>query len=51
MRPLLLEDGDKNEVELVEQDTVGLEKLFGTRTLEDILDDEVADTWEKEVSG
>lgn len=44
VRPLLFEDGDENKVELVEQDTVGLEKLFGTRTLEDILDDEVTDT-------
>lgn len=42
--PLLLEDGDENKIKLVEQDTVGLEKLFGTRTLEDILDDKVANT-------
>lgn len=40
----MLEDGDENKVKLVEQDTVGLEKLFGTRTLEDILNDKVADT-------
>lgn len=44
MRPVLLEDGDEDEVELVEQGPLFLHCLFGTRNLEDELDDEVANT-------
>ena len=45
MRPLLLQDGDQDEVELVEQGAVGPEALLGARGLDDEVDDEVADSY------
>lgn len=45
VRPFLLENGDKDEVQLVEKCAVGLEGLLGARTCEDLLDDEVPNAW------
>jgi len=39
----LLEDGDKDEVELVEKSLVALQGLLGARALDDELDNEVSD--------
>ncbi|MBE7179919.1 MAG: hypothetical protein INR71_01720 [Terriglobus roseus] len=50
MRPLLLEDGDEDEVELVEEGALLPEALFGLRRLDDEVDDEVADAWPRRVS-
>ncbi len=43
--PFLLENGDEDEVKLVEECAVGLEGLLRARTCEDLLDDEVPDAW------
>ena len=44
MGPFLLEDGDEDEVELVQECSLGFEGLFGARGLDDEVDDEVSDT-------
>jgi hypothetical protein len=44
VRPLLLQDRNKDEVELVEEGFVLLEGFCGFRALEDALDDKVANT-------
>lgn len=43
VRPLLLEDRDEDEVELVEQCLLRSQRLFGARALDDKLHDEVSD--------
>ena len=43
--PFLLENGDEDEVELVEKGLVASQSLLGARALDDELDDEVPDTW------
>ena len=43
MRPLLLQYGDEDQVELVQEGSLGLEGLLGARALDDELDDEVSD--------
>lgn len=47
MRPLLLEHGDEDEVELVEQGLLLAQRLFGARALDDELNDEVSDSYAK----
>ena len=42
--PFLLEDGDENEVELVEQGLLLAQRLFGARALNDELHNEVSDS-------
>lgn len=44
MRPLLLEDGDEDQVELVDQSSFLAQALVRARHLDDELDDEVTDT-------
>lgn len=43
MRPLLLEDADQDEVQLVDQRAFLAQRLFGTAELDDEVDDEVTD--------
>jgi hypothetical protein len=45
VRPFLLEDGNENEVELVEQGPLLAQRLFGARALDDELDNEVSDSY------
>jgi hypothetical protein len=45
MRPFLLEDGDEDEVELVDEGSLGFKGFFGARGLDDEADNEVADSW------
>lgn len=45
MRPFLLQHRHKDEVEFVDKCFFGLEGLLRARALQDVLDDEVADTW------
>lgn len=45
VRPFLLENGDEDQVQLVEECTVGLEGLLGARACEDLLDNEVSNAW------
>jgi hypothetical protein len=45
VRPFLLEDGDEDEVQLVQQGTLGAQALFGAGELDDEVDDEVANAW------
>jgi hypothetical protein len=47
VRPLLLEDGNEDEVKLVEQGLLLAQRLFGARALDDELDDEVSDSYTK----
>ena len=42
MRPVLFEDGDKDEIQLIEESTLRFETLFGARALYDKIDNEVA---------
>lgn len=42
VRPFLLEDGDEDEIELVEQGSLGSQGLLGAGALEDEGDDKVA---------
>lgn len=44
MRPLLLEDGNKYQIEFVEKGSLGSETLFGTRTLDDEAHHKIANT-------
>lgn len=44
MRPFLLEDGNKDQVELVNQSSFLAQALVGARHLDDELDNKVADT-------
>ena len=44
MWPFLLQYGNKDEVELVEESLLSLERLFGRGALDDEVDDEVADS-------
>lgn len=44
VRPLLLEDGYKDEVEFVEQGALCLQRLFGTRALDNEVDHKVANS-------
>jgi hypothetical protein len=43
--PLLLQNGDEDEVELVEKGALGAAAFVVVRELDDEVDDEVADTW------
>ena len=43
--PFLLEYGNKDEVELVDESLLLLQRLFGGGTLDDEVDDEIADSW------
>lgn len=43
MRPFLLEDRDEDKVQLVEECSLGFERLFGARGLDDEVDDKVTD--------
>lgn len=43
VRPFLLEDGDEDEIELVEQGSLRSQGLLGAGALQDEGDDEVAD--------
>jgi hypothetical protein len=45
MWPFLLEDGDEDEVELVDEGSLGFKGFFGTRGLDNEADNEVADSW------
>lgn len=45
VRPFLLEDGNEDEVELVEQSPLLAQRLFGARALDNELDDEVSDSY------
>jgi len=45
VRPLLLKDGNENEVKLVEQSLLLAQRLFGARALDDELNDEVSDSY------
>jgi hypothetical protein len=45
VRPFLLEDGDEDEVEFVQQGAVGAAAIVVVRELDDEVDDEVADAW------
>lgn len=47
MRPFLLQDGDEHEIQLVEEGPVCLEGLLGVRSLDDEVDDEVANAWKE----
>lgn len=44
VRPFLLEDGDKNQIELVQQGLLRLDGLFRGGALKDIIHDKVADS-------
>ena len=44
VRPLLLEDRDKDEVELIEEGSLGFEGFFGAGGLDDEADHEVANS-------
>lgn len=45
VRPLLLEDGNEDEVKLVEQSLLLTQRLFGARALDDEVDNEVSNSW------
>jgi hypothetical protein len=45
VRPFLLQDGYKDEVELVQEGSLRSECLFRARALEDVLNDEVPDSY------
>lgn len=47
VRPFLLENGDENEIELVQQRALGLDLLFGFGILENKSDNKIADTYEE----
>jgi hypothetical protein len=44
VRPLLLEDRDKDEVELIDEGSLGFEGFFGPGGLDDEADHEVANS-------
>ena len=50
MRPFLLEDGDKDEVELVEKGPLRLQRLLRRGALDDVVNHKVADTWSQSAS-
>jgi hypothetical protein len=43
--PLLLQDGDEDEVELIEEGALGAAAVVVVGELDDEVDDEVSDTW------
>lgn len=45
VRPFLLEDGDEDQVELVEKRSLAFETLFRARALDDEAHDEVTDPY------
>lgn len=45
MRPFLLQDRDKDEVELVQEGPLGPERFFGARTFKDVLDDKITNSY------
>jgi hypothetical protein len=45
VRPFLLEDGDKDEVEFIEERSLGFEGIFRARGLDDKADHEVSNAW------
>lgn len=45
VRPLLLENGDEDEIELVKQGSLRLKRLFRGGALNDEVDDKVANTY------
>jgi hypothetical protein len=45
VRPILLQDRDKDKVQLVQKRTFVVEALFGAGELDNEVDDEVADTY------
>jgi hypothetical protein len=45
VRPFLLENGDQNQVELVQEGALSSELLFGSGIFDDEVNDEVANTW------
>lgn len=44
VRPLLLENGHKDEVELVQKGSLRLERFLGGRALDDKIHNEIANT-------
>jgi hypothetical protein len=50
VRPFLLQDRDEYEVEFVEKGAVSLESLVAVGTLQDVLNDEVTDSYRVRVS-
>lgn len=44
VRPFLLENGDEDEIQLVEKGLLGSQGFFGTGALENEINNEVADT-------
>jgi len=45
VRPFLLENRDKDEVEFIEERSLGFEGLFRARGLDDKVDHEVSNAW------
>ena len=45
MRPLLLQDGDEDEVEFVQEGALGAAAVFVVGQLDDKVDDEISDAW------
>lgn len=49
VRPFLLQDGNEDEVQLVQEDSLGPQRLFRSGTLYDETNDEISNAWNKSV--
>lgn len=50
MRPFLLQDGDEDQVQLVEESAFTFQLLFGLGVVDDQVDDEISNSYEREGS-